>query len=57
MFHLGKGGIKVSRAWDSKSMPEAVAVLFLVTVLGPSIKLQQTGDNYASLANEVQKKN
>lgn len=32
-------------------------VFFLVTVLGPSIEVQQTGDNYASLANQVQKEN
>lgn len=31
-------------------MPEAEAVFFLVTVLGLSIEVQQTGDNYASLA-------
>lgn len=32
-------------------------VFFLVTALGPSIEVQQTGDNYASLANQVQKEN
>lgn len=32
-------------------------IFFIVTVLGPSTEMQQTGDNYASLANQVQKEN
>lgn len=48
----GIGGMgQQEHAWGSGR------VFFAVTALGPSTEVQQTGDNYASLANQVQKEN